>query len=389
MTVNLKYELSNVKIITKYDVLKLKKYIDIKFKNSTKKEQASILSNTIHNVLTNSLKCFEDDLKSDLKVAILKNTFFNNKNIISLYDILLVLTSVEFKNKIKIQDLSNWINSNLNIEITTQELHSYLGIESYDNKIEAFNKESATCNNIVDIDNEPLTDISSDVANIDSIKESEEIVHCNNDISIGRNIIKNYKFCRIAIISSLILLVVGFNFKKIVLLKNLSFNKKNIKLETKLKELSFDEYNAASGIPEYFDYKDINLVKLKSFLKEQNSLLAEDPYFSTIINSSKEFNLNPLILFSITGQEQSFVPKSQKSAKKIGNNPFNVFHSWKEYNTDIKDSSRIAARTVINLCKDRPPKEDPFQWINRKYAEDKNWWKGVKYFFEKLNETVK
>ena len=110
------------------------------------------------------------------------------------------------------------------------------------------------------------------------------------------------------------------------------------------------------------------------------------PYFSAIIRASKEFNLNPHILFAITGQEQSFVPKNHENANKIANNPFNVFHSWQEYNTDIYDSSRIAARTVINLSKDKPTNIDIFDWINNKYAFDKKWGKGVKEIFETLNE---
>jgi len=138
-------------------------------------------------------------------------------------------------------------------------------------------------------------------------------------------------------------------------------------------------------LPDSFNYKDINEVKLLEFLNGKNSMLADEPYFSAIIRTSKEFNLNPFILFAITGQEQAFVPRSHGNAEKIANNPFNVFHSWQEYNTDINDSSRIAARTVINLSKDKPTNIDIFDWINSKYADDNNWGKGVKEIFETLN----
>jgi len=141
-------------------------------------------------------------------------------------------------------------------------------------------------------------------------------------------------------------------------------------------------------LPNYFLYKDINENKLKTYLKSRNSLLEEEPYFSSIINTAREFDLNPLILFSIAGHEQGFVPKSNPSSSKIANNPFNVFVSWQKYNTDIVDSSQIAARTVINLSKDRPDEVDPFQWINRKYAEDKDWWKGVRSIFYRLEREV-
>jgi len=141
-------------------------------------------------------------------------------------------------------------------------------------------------------------------------------------------------------------------------------------------------------LPSYFTYKDVDENKLKAYLKSRNSLLEEEPYFSSIINTALEFDLNPLVLFAIAGHEQGFVPKSNPLATKIANNPFNVFVSWQEYNTDIVDSSQIAARTVINLSKGRPDGVDPFQWINRKYAEDKNWWKGVRSIFDRLEREV-
>ncbi|NFR77680.1 hypothetical protein FDE81_16575, partial [Clostridium botulinum] len=142
-------------------------------------------------------------------------------------------------------------------------------------------------------------------------------------------------------------------------------------------------------LPQYVKYKTLNNEKLKKYLYTKNSLLADEPYFSSIISSAEEFDINPLILFAITGQEQGFVPKNNKSAKKIGNNPFNVFHSWEEYNSDIKDSSRIAGRTVFNLLKTMPKGQDPFKWVNNTYAEDINWWKGVKSLFNELEKAVK
>jgi hypothetical protein len=137
-------------------------------------------------------------------------------------------------------------------------------------------------------------------------------------------------------------------------------------------------------LPDEFKYKVIDQISLREFLKSRGSILSEEPYFSVIINTSKDFNLNPLLLFAIAGQEQSFVPKESKNAVKIANNPYNVFNSWQNYNTDIEDSSRIASRTVINLSKDRPSNIDLFIWINRKYSEDKDWHYGVRSIYEQL-----
>lgn len=137
-------------------------------------------------------------------------------------------------------------------------------------------------------------------------------------------------------------------------------------------------------LPEEFKYRSIDQESLKQYLDSRDSLLCEDPYFSIIINTSKEFNLNPLLLFAIAGQEQSFVPKDSKYALKIANNPYNVFNSWQNYNTDIEDSSKIASRTVINLSKGKPDNIDLFTWINRKYSEDKDWHNGVRSIYDQL-----
>lgn len=141
-------------------------------------------------------------------------------------------------------------------------------------------------------------------------------------------------------------------------------------------------------LPNYLMYKNVQLPALKDFLKSRNSLLAEEPYFSTIISVSKEFNLNPLVMFAITGQEQSFVPKSNKNAYKIANNPFNVFNSWKKYNTNIEDTTSIAARTIVNLSKNKPDNVDAFTWVNRKYSQDQNWSKAVRSIFKQLESNV-
>ncbi|MDQ0057994.1 hypothetical protein [Paenibacillus harenae] len=138
---------------------------------------------------------------------------------------------------------------------------------------------------------------------------------------------------------------------------------------------------AAGGLPMELRYTSIDEDKLISYLETKSSVLAEQPYFDAIIDAAHAFDIHPILLFAITGQEQAFVPSTKKQAGEIANNPFNVFHSWKEYNTTIHDSAEIAARTIFNLSKDRPADADAFTWINRKYAEDPHWSDGVRSIF--------
>jgi len=139
-----------------------------------------------------------------------------------------------------------------------------------------------------------------------------------------------------------------------------------------------------AGMPAMFRYQPIQTEAVKDYLRSRNSLLAEEPYFSAIVSQAEAFDLNPLLLFAIAGQEQGFVPKSHKQAAKIANNPFNVYHSWEEFNTDISHSAEIAARTIVRRIVSRPEGYDPFVWLNMTYAEDPGWARGVRQIFEKL-----
>jgi hypothetical protein len=141
-------------------------------------------------------------------------------------------------------------------------------------------------------------------------------------------------------------------------------------------------------LPDELGYVEINRGVLRAYLDGRNSILADEPYFSAIINVAKEYGINPLLMFAITGQEQGFVPRNSKYARKIANNPFNVYHSWYEYNTNIYDSARIAARTVLRLSKNRPEAVHPIYWINKRgYAEDRRWWVGVTRIYETLKRV--
>lgn len=139
-----------------------------------------------------------------------------------------------------------------------------------------------------------------------------------------------------------------------------------------------------SGIPSYLTYHKIDLIGLKNYLTSRNSILAETPYFEGILKVSEEYNIHPLLMFAITGQEQGYVSKENPNHLKIANNPFNVYNSWRKYNTDIEDSTSIAAGTVVTILRKRPAGENPFKWVNTRYAEDKNWSRGVEMIFNFL-----
>lgn len=144
----------------------------------------------------------------------------------------------------------------------------------------------------------------------------------------------------------------------------------------------------SEGYPEYLAFEPVNRERLQGYLKRKNSLLAEEPYFSTIMNTCAAEDVHPVLLFAIAGQEQGFVKRGSENAALIVNNPFNVYHSWVEYNTDLKDSSRVAAITIKSALANRPKGENAFKWLNKTYAEDSKWWSGTEQIFMSIEEYL-
>lgn len=142
-------------------------------------------------------------------------------------------------------------------------------------------------------------------------------------------------------------------------------------------------------------YKEIDKEALITWLDRNNSMLAEEEHFNTIVEVAEVYGVNPLLLFAITGQEQAFVPKDHPDASKIINNPFNVYVSWQAFNSDLEEAAQIASRTIHTMSEGLPEGEDPIQWINYGgstetigYAEDRNWHVGVTTFLEALEAVA-
>lgn len=142
--------------------------------------------------------------------------------------------------------------------------------------------------------------------------------------------------------------------------------------------------SSTDGLPAELRYAPVNEERLTAYLNSKSSMLVEPQYFEAIIDAAEMYDIHPVLLFAITGQEQGFVPKTNRKAEQIANNPFNVFHSWQEFNTDIRESAEIAARTIVRLSKDKPEDVDPYTWINREYAEDPRWSEGVRSIFASI-----
>lgn len=358
-------ELKVTSILTEEEIERIKLYVNKKYPNNSLKANAVILSRTMYGVIDKNLEGLSEDDKQNIRRNVIESTILKSKKNIFKLDVFdAYITELKENPQLK-KTLVEWINKNQNNNVSQKIFDEY-------------------------------------VMSIHNTRAIDRAVYLDIELQPENNVIKyhglvKYKsvLTKIAISLLCIFMLSLYSINNLNQNSNVVHNKlKSNNDKGQVYAEKVDTYNSYvkdpmsdhPHMPNFFNYKSIDKSKLIKFLNTKNSILAEEPYFSAIIKTSKEFNLNPHILFAITGQEQSFVPKDHKNALEIANNPFNVFHSWQEYNTDIDDSSRIVARTVINLSKDKPNNIDSFNWINKKYAGDKNWGSGVKEIFETLNE---
>lgn len=339
-------QLSESVILSSSEITKLREEIQIQYISASSQEKARRLAKEIHRLIDESLPDFSTEAKASIRMDLLKKKVIANDLTISAQEIIEcsmeLVPMEEFKKEMPV-----WLTQHVE---TSMELSAGYIEELFDPPSDHRQEKDPTVEQTKSLESRPY--------------------------SIW------WRHPGFLIMSAFILL-------SLVAIKNVDFSPE---ATTELPKSSVPQaeeiVRMANELPQQLQYQTIDTMKLQDWLNGRNSLLADEPYFSTIIKVADDFNINPLLLFAITGQEQGFVSRDHQKAKEIGNNPFNVFHSWEDFNTNILESSQIAARTIVNLSRERPEEEDPIQWINRKYAEDQNWWKGVSAIFLQLEEVA-
>ena len=361
--------LKSNQVLYHQNVIDLKECIRKNYPQYTAKRTAELFSAAIHKIIDKNITHFDKDIQTDIKKHLLQEVVKKDVFDINAYDVFEACTALKISDDRYFENLTDWLNHNQNVHFSKDEVMKLsLNLEGYE----------------------------EDVISTLAFEENQSITQ---PITPSFSFLKAFKkrnaqiFVAAAMIIGLFAIISNFyhvSIKQEALLAAQAEKLLTAEKDTFLtaKNLSMSKIQSDISLQKNLQYKEINKEALYNWLIERNSILAEQPYFNSIIDVAKEFNINPLLLFAITGQEQSFVPKSNPKASSIANNPFNVYGSWEEFNTDIKDTSKIAARTILTLSKDCPSDKDPIKWINQKYAEDPNWHLGVSQIFAQLEETA-
>ena len=348
--------LKNKQILYTQNVIQIRQGIKQMYPNASPSDCAKLFSSTIHKILERNLSEFDSCTKQTLKDALVHKAIQKGKFDVSAYDVLENYMLLDLWDDKACDALLNWINHQQQTQLSEETLKIVMAQFTQDDL--------------------QVQEDASDCPSLPSLvpvkKKLGHLVSCVAVTSLG----------------AVLVVTLGFQSK----LRPIEPS------QTQAHRATYKEANnpiiptttvaPKNHLQANLQYKEIDQKALHDWLLSRDSMLAEEPYFSSILNVAKEFHINPLLMFAITGQEQGFVKKTHPRAPEIANNPFNVYGSWQDFNTDITDTSRIAARTILSLSKGCPENEDPIKWLNQKYAEDPNWHLGVSEILASLEKVA-
>lgn len=352
-------------VLSDGEIVRLKHYINRKHHSLDPKRRASVFADAAHRIIESRLPSFPEEVKKRLCYELLSK--FKESLVIQADDVLQHCMSLDLSKDELVSSLAEWACARSTLQLQEEVVRDIL----------------------LQWSQEELTAVS-----IQALEREWEQQNLNSHMEIAVAVVnepvvpywKKVRLNRKVFIASLPLFAVILGMMLILSLEQRSST--SISTAVPINNQVIRDLKPVDGIPKELKYVSIDKKRLQHYLKGKNSILAEEPYLTAIVEAAKKYDIHPLLLFAITGQEQGFVSKDHKKVKEIANNPFNVFGSWESYNTTIASSANIAAKTVANISNRRPGTSHPIQWLNQTYAEDPNWWKGVTWFFNEIKLEV-
>ncbi|MWC28214.1 glucosaminidase domain-containing protein [Paenibacillus sp. MMS18-CY102] len=382
----------NATIISPTDVRNIRRYVQRKFADLPQDKHADIVADAVRRIIYKRLPEFSDDVRGQLTTRLIRSAVMERSGPVGADEIAEACLRCEMDDPAIFEPFHAWVEQQLSLVIMPERLREAISraTETNAGADAAANLNMwQTISQFVARDAEPFVPMQEGQAVVLPFQNPALLgVHSEaSELDSSQGVVLPW-FNRIgrrglyAAISGLLVVVTlcyGWSLSRPSVSEMIPPVGKPVPIAAKA---------SVNELPDSLQYREVDREKLVRFLNGKGSLLAKEKYMNAIINAAKQFDIDPLFLFAITGQEQGFVPLIHERADEIVNNPFNVFHSWKEYNTTIDQSATIAARTITRLSKDRPSNVDAFAWINREYAEDPNWSDGVRSIWKAMDRQV-
>ncbi len=357
-------------------VLDIKQSIRRNHPSADSRYRARLLAQSLHEKLDQNLDGLSDQQRTKVRVSIFKNSIESSRLQVSQKDLIHEVVNSNMKSLDVFEYMADWFCNYTDITLEYDQLHDFINtinpqIEIHLPQIEEFHESHIS--------------ISAKIENT-----------FTNLVDYFKKVNFSIYYKIVVILFSFILALPVFYVAQKLLQDDATNHSMTFvhasaillhkpRLEyTKEEIVSEIFYRELPGYPRFLEFTSIDYSKVIEYLHSRNSSFTNEQYLKTIYAVGEEYNVHPLLLLAIIGQEQGFVPRDNPYANRILNNPFNVYNSWTNYNTSLQDSCEVAAGTIRNILKERPIGENPFRWLNTRYAEDPNWWKGVQELFYTL-----
>ncbi|WP_051250808.1 glucosaminidase domain-containing protein [Paenibacillus harenae] len=364
-------------VLSPTDVRKIRSYVHHKYAAMPQEARAEIVADAVSRIIHKQLPDFEDKMKRAVTAELIRMSVVEQQRPVKADDIFQICLGMSLNESSNYEPLHKWVEEQLKISCEKPVLRRLLDELTKEDNLQSERRNGSWLQLKGLLTADGL--MEQPAAAVLQAADIFELPYAQTAALKKKHRAKAFIYGLLSLLLLASSLLYGWSLSKP------SVNRLQPPVMTKPVTPAALPVNEMPG---ELQYHEINRDRLKDYLKNKSSALAEQPYFDAIISAAESFDLHPVLLFAITGQEQGFVPVTDKQHKKIANNPFNVFHSWQEFNTNIQQSAEIAARTVSNLSKNRPSDVDPFTWINRKYAEDPNWADGVRSIFTAITAYI-
>ncbi|MGE5677665.1 MAG: hypothetical protein ACM3ZR_06360 [Pseudomonadota bacterium] len=377
----------------------IRRYIRSKNPGCSEAELSVVFADALHRIIDSRICQFEERHRKRIKTDLLNLAVRKSEFTIDGSEVLSCCLALKLHDISYIQSLTGWLNQNQPVPVTLEQVDKLV------TRVEKLEAEFIESN---------LEEIVGEIGTIDgrieSIEQDEAVSDAAKIWPSLSGMLERLNFLKPVVPATLAMVLIA-----VVVFQSLAGYDRVISLKYREQgsyaDISSDQVDRylslesrilgkLDGIPGEkqlvlldglhgdLRYEAVDEGRLRTWLRGKNSMLAEEPYFSAIIDTSRKYGIHPALMFAIVGQEQGFVPKASTAAERMANNPFNVYGSWEKYNTDIYDSSRLAAGTIIEASRNRPAYMNAIKWINRRYAEDPNWWNGVSLIFAQIKKEI-
>lgn len=381
----------NANILTPTELRNIRAYVQHKFADLPQDKHADIVADAVRKIVYRRLPIFADEVREQLTSRLIRTALVERSGPVSVDDIVEVCLPLSMDDAALFEPFHAWVEQQLQAVFQPETLKEALAKLSFEDGKrdkplwQSMAEYLAPHAQPLDPVREGSAVIIPFVSHADgaSVLAERDITVANVSARAAKRWQRPVLYGAMSIVIAAGMLMYGWYLQRPD-----SIESKASEVSSVVVTAPTPVITAKNELPASLQYRKIDEDRLTDYLKSKNSILADEKYMEPIIAAAEEFGIDPLLLFAITGQEQGFVPLIHKKAEEIANNPFNVFHSWQEYNTTITQSARIAARTIVNLSKNRPDEIDPFTWINRKYAEDPLWANGVRSIWHSMSKRI-